>query len=77
MDSSNLFPNIFEHCEMASQVPKRVVVAFGRGIQISVLAESYLLSRRLGKWIWNRLGSCVSEICVRKPDFCFLMMHST
>ena len=77
MGPSNLLPNVFEHCEMASQVPKRVIVVFGRGIQTSVPAESYLPSRRLGKWIWSRWGSYVSETCIRKPDFCFSTMHST
>jgi len=43
MGPSNLFPNVFEHCEVASQVPKRVIVVFGRGIQISVLQNLTLL----------------------------------
>ena len=28
MGPSNLFPDVFEHCEMASQVPKRVIIFF-------------------------------------------------
>ena len=31
MGPSNLLLNVFEHCEMTSQVPKRMVVVFGRG----------------------------------------------
>ena len=49
MGPSNLFPNVFEHCEMASQVPKRVIVVFsGRGIQISVLQNLTFLFVGLG-----------------------------